>query len=131
MTLIIDASALIAWVMPDETGLDLDRALALHGDLIAPWLLWAELRNILLVSERRSRLSAGMAEQIIEPLDGLGILLDTSPSSQVVMELSRRHGLTAYDALYLECALRHGGVLATLDQPLSRAAKAEGVATIS
>lgn len=131
MTLIIDASALIAWVMPDETGLDLDRALAVHNDVIAPWLLWIELRNILLVSERRGRLSAGMAEQIIEPLDGLGILLDTSPSSQVVMELSRRHGLTAYDAVYLECALRHGGVLATLDQPLSRAAKAEGVATIS
>ena len=131
MTLIIDASALIAWVMPDETGLDLDRALAVHNDVIAPWLLWFELRNILLVSERRGRLSAGMAEQIIEPLEGLGILLDTSPSSQVVMELSRRHGLTAYDALYLECALRHGGVLATLDQPLSRAAKAEGVATIS
>lgn len=131
MTLIIDASALIAWVMPDETGLDLDRALAVHNDVIAPWLLWIELRNILLVSERRGRLSAGMAEQIIEPLEGLGILLDTSPSSQVVMELSRRHGLTAYDAVYLECALRHGGVLATLDQPLSRAAKAEGVATIS
>lgn len=131
MTLIIDASALIAWVMPDEAGLDLDRALALHGDVIAPWLLWVELRNILLVSERRGRLSAGMAEQIIEPLDGLGFLLDTNPSSQVVMELSRRHGLTAYDALYLECALRHGGALATLDKPLSRAAEAEGVATIS
>ena len=130
MILIPDASALMAWVMPDETGPDLDAALATGDSVVAPWLLWVELRNILLVSERRGRLPVGMAEQILEPLEALGIVLDIAPSAPVVMDLARRHRLTAYDALYLECALRQGGVLASCDRALLRAAAAEGVETL-
>lgn len=126
--LILDASALVGWVMPDETGLDLDRLLAAHDDLAAPGLLWAELRNILIVSERRGRLPAGMAEQIAGGIDALGITLDHAPDQAVVFDLARRHSLTVYDALYLELALRRGGVLASLDAALLRAAGAEGVA---
>lgn len=127
--LVLDASALIGWVMPDEKGLDLDGALARHPDLIAPSLLWVELRNILIVSERRGRLPAGMAEQILETVEALGIALDHAPSGAVVMDLSRRHRLSAYDALYLELALRQGAGLASLDAALLKAAQAEGVAT--
>lgn len=127
MSLVIDASALIGWAMPDESGLDLDRALTRHDAVLAPWLLWAELRNILLVSERRGRLPAGMAEQLSATFDALAITLDTAPDGAVVFDLARRHGLTAYDALYLETALRHGAELASLDRALLRAAEAEGV----
>ena len=130
MTLIVDASALIGWVMPDETGLDLGAALAEEDALIAPWLLWVELRNILLVSERRGRLSVGMAEQIVEAVEELNIHLDIAPAGPVVMDMARRHSLTAYDALYLETALRHDGTLASLDKALLRAAVAEGVTTV-
>ncbi len=119
--LVIDASALIGWVMPDETGIDLQKAFEAHDEVLAPWLLWVELRNILLVSERRGRLPAGMADQIIETIDDLAIHLD----------LSRRHGLSAYDALYLELALRQGAALASLDKALLRAAEAEGVAVLA
>lgn len=128
--LIIDASALIGWLMPDESGPDLQAELARHDELVAPWLLWVELRNILLVSERRGRLPAGMAEQIVETIDGLGIRLDATSSGPVVFDLCRRHGLTAYDGLYLEAALRHGGPLVTLDRALRQAAAAEGVSVI-
>lgn len=127
--LVLDASALIGWVMPDEKGLDLEVALGRHADLTAPSLLWVELRNILIVSERRGRLPAGMAEQILETVEALGIVLDQAPSGAVVMDLARRHGLSAYDALYLELALRQGAELASLDAALLRAAQAEGVAT--
>ncbi|MFV0303231.1 MAG: type II toxin-antitoxin system VapC family toxin [Paracoccus sp. (in: a-proteobacteria)] len=128
--LIIDASALIGWLMPDESGPDLASAMAGQDDVLAPWLLWVELRNILLVSERRGRLPAGMTEQIVEAIDDLGIRLDVTPSGPVVLDLCRRHGLTAYAALYLEAALRHGGELASLDKALLRAAVAEGVAVL-
>lgn len=131
MTLVIDASALVGWVMPDETGLDLGAALTDHDTLLAPWLLWVELRNILLVSERRGRLPAGMADQIVEAVDELDIHLDIAPAGPVVLDLARRHGLTAYDALYLETALRHGGTLASLDKALTRAATAEGVEVLA
>jgi len=127
VSLVVDASALIGWAMPDESGLDLDRALVSHDELLAPWLLWVELRNILLVSERRGRLPAGMTEQLAGTFDALAITLDTSPDGAVVIDLARRHGLTAYDALYLETALRHGAELASLDRALLRAAAAEGV----
>lgn len=126
--LVLDASAIIGWIMPDEAGLDLDPLIAGGEALLAPWLLWVELRNILIVSERRGRLPAGMGDQIADSVDALQITLDGAASSAVVMDLARRHGLTAYDALYLETALRHGASLATLDGKLRAAATAEGVA---
>ena len=69
-----------------------------------------------------------MGDQIADAVDALQIQLDSSASSAVVMDLARRHGLTAYDALYLETALRHGAMLATLDGKLRAAAVAEAVA---
>lgn len=126
--LILDASAIIGWIMPDEAGIDLEPLIARGEPLLAPWLIWVELRNILIVSERRGRLPAGMGDQIADAVDALQIQLDSSASSAVVMDLARRHGLTAYDALYLETALRHGAMLATLDGRLRAAAVAEAVA---
>ncbi len=128
--LVVDASALMSWVMPDEAGSDLEALLAEHEIVAAPTLLWAELRNILIVSERRGRLSAGMADQIADALDGLGISLMAPGSSSVVMDLARRHGLSVYDALYLELALRDGAQLASLDGALITAATTEGVLTV-
>ena len=125
--LVIDASVLVGWVMSDETGMDLPALAAKHEDIVAPWLLWAELRNILIVSERRGRIPIGSAEQITDAVDALGIALDTAPASAVVLGLARRHRLTVYDALYLELALRHGAVLASLDTDLLTAAHAEAV----
>ena len=126
--LILDASAIIGWIIPDEAGIDLEPLIARGEPLLAPWLIWVELRNILIVSERRGRLPAGMGDQIADAVDALQIQLDSSASSAVVMDLARRHGLTAYDALYLETALRHGAMLATLDGKLRAAAVAEAVA---
>lgn len=126
--LILDASAIIGWIMPDEAGIDLEPLIARGEPLLAPWLIWVELRNILIVSERRGRLPAGMGDQIADAVDALQIQLDSSASSAVVMDLARRHGLTAYDALYLETALRYGAMLATLDGKLRAAAVAEAVA---
>lgn len=128
--LVVDASALMAWVMPDEAGGDLEAQFSAHDSVCAPTLLWSELRNILIVSERRGRLPAGMADQIADAVDALGIALRAPGSSAVVMDLARRHGLSVYDALYLELALREGAVLASLDRALIAAAAAEGVETV-
>ena len=125
--LVIDASALVGWLMPDESGIDLPALAAEHEDIVAPWLLWAELRNILVVSERRGRIPLGAAEQITDAVDALGIVLDTAAAGSVVLELARRHRLTVYDALYLELALRRGATLASLDAALLAAARAEAV----
>lgn len=125
--LVIDASAVAAWLMPDETGEDLLRLTRWRTLRLAPWLFWAELRNILIVGERRGRLPAGAAEEFLEAVAGLGIALDARPAEARVMALARSRGLTVYDALYLELALRRGAELMTLDAALARAAMAEGV----
>ena len=124
--LVVDASAAAAWLLPDETGLlALDAAGSVALD--APWLFWAELRNILIANERRGRLPAGAAESFLAAVDGIDIRLHTDPVETEVLGLARRHGLTVHDALYLELALRLGAGLATLDRPLERAARAAGV----
>jgi predicted nucleic acid-binding protein len=127
MTLVLDASALAGWLMPDEAGTDLLSLAGRHDVFMAPVLLWAEIRNILIVGERRGRISREQVDQSIETIGELGIMLDTSPSSAAVLGLCRRHRLTAYDALYLELALRENAELTTLDAALARAARDEGV----
>jgi len=67
---------------------------------------------------------------LIEAVEGLGIVLDTAPSNAGVLALARKHGLTGYDALYLDLAKRRGASMATLDAKLARAAVAEAVAVI-
>lgn len=122
----IDASAAAALLLPDEVApVALEELLEVGLD--APWLFWAELRNILLVSERRGRLPPGAAEAFLDAIDGLNVRLDTAPSEADVMRLARSHGLTVYDALYLELALRLGGLLATLDAKLADSARRSSV----
>ena len=130
MTLVLDASALAGWLMPDEVGSDLVSLAARHDVFAAPILLWAEIRNILIVAERRGRISREQVDQAIETIDELGIVLDRAFSSAAVLGLCRRHGLTAYDALYLDLTLRENAELATLDAALARAAREEGVRVV-
>ena len=116
--------------MPDEAGQDLAALAVRYDTFAAPFLLWSELRNILIVGERKGRLPKGIPEQLIEAVDGLGIALDTTPSNAGVLRLARTHGLTVYDAMYLDLALRVGADLATFDAALQRAAVSEGIAVV-
>ena len=125
MRLVVDASALAAWLMPDEAGQALEAPLAEAGSLHAPGLLWAELRNILLMGERRGRLPEGLADEMMAAVDAMAVEMDHAPDGAAVMALARTHGLTIYDALYLELALRLGARLLTRDRALQAAALAE------
>jgi predicted nucleic acid-binding protein len=123
--IVIDASAMAALLLPDEADPPGLHNVARSG-LDAPWLFWAELRNILIVSERRGRLPAGAAERLLGAADGLRIRLHADQSEAAVLRLARSHGLSVYDALYLELGLRLGAALMTLDGRLAAAARAEG-----
>ena len=124
---VIDASALAAWLLPDEAGEDIEPVLAAGAH--APLLLRVELANILLVAERRGRLSPAEGDAILALVARLGLALDPAPPGAEVTRLARAHGLTAYDASYLALALRLGAALVTADRALARAAAAEGVRT--
>jgi predicted nucleic acid-binding protein len=127
MPLVIDTSTVMAWLMPDETGVDLLALLAAHDEVTVPWLFWIEVRNALLMAERRKRLSAPGIEEFVRTLDDLRLAMDTMPDSAHLLSLARTYNLSAYDALYLELALRRKATLATSDAKLALAARAAGV----
>lgn len=96
-----------------------------------PVLWWFELRNVLIVNERRRKLSEQETENFLRELSsGMTITIEPIPDETSVMTLARRHRLTVYDAAYLELALRERLPLATLDSELADAARREGVPVV-
>jgi predicted nucleic acid-binding protein len=129
MPFVIDASVAACWAFDDEDHPLAAAALErIRADTArAPALLWFELRNILIVGERRKRLKQADTAGFLRSFARLGVTIDQSPDEADVLTLARRHGLSVYDAAYLELARRERLTLATLDLPLAKAAQAEGV----
>jgi predicted nucleic acid-binding protein len=126
---VVDASVAAAWYLPDERA---PASTALLERLrtewaIVPGLFWFEIRNILVVNERRARITEEATGGALEDLGRLPIHSDAEPVWRSVLGLARRHRLTVYDAAYLELAVRLGLPLATLDRALVTAAKGERV----
>ena len=127
---VLDSSVTMAWVLRDEQSAQADAALEQVAEIggIAPALWWVEVRNVLVIAERRERLTQEDTAAAVQAIDVLGIHLDHAPDNASLLRLARTHGLSAYDALYLELAVRQQRPLATLDHKLSVAAQAEGIA---
>ncbi len=133
---VVDASIVLTWCFPDENS-----ALALkvaqmfkQGDsAIAPSFWPHEVLNALLVGEKRKRISGNLIRTFLTDLATLPIVLQELQADAVfdrVQSLSRAHGLTTYDAAYLDLAQRNGLPLATLDEDLIRACSKTGVELI-
>jgi predicted nucleic acid-binding protein len=90
-----------------------------------PSLWWFEVRNTLIVNERRGRLRESDTAAFLRALARLNVTIDRSPDEADVLALARRRQLTVYDAAYLELARRERLELATLDTALATAARAE------
>lgn len=127
--LILDASVAAVWLLKDETEPRAEAALERLAEVgaIVPQLWHFEMRNVLLVAERRGRVSAEQTTAFLDALRALPIRTDTAPDYAAALELARAHGLSFFDALYLELARRRNGDVATLDSALARAAVAAGL----
>ena len=129
---VLDASVALAWAFPDEGSDYADAVLVgLESETILVPSLWAiEVTNGLAVGERRKRLREAEIGRFLALLEGLPILHDDqSPGEAVkgILPLAREYGLSAYDAAYLELAVRRGAPVATLDLDLRKAAREAGV----
>jgi predicted nucleic acid-binding protein len=133
MDLVLDASITASWALEDESHPDADLALrkAHTEECVVPCLWWFEMRNILVVNERRRRVTEPQTTAFLAGLSRLHLRVDRSPDESAVLRLARTHRLTVYGATYLELAQREGMPLATLDAELRRAAAAEGVPLLS
>jgi predicted nucleic acid-binding protein len=129
---VLDASITASWHFADERSPQADTVLnALARDTaIVPAVWWFEIRNVLLLGERRGRASPQQTAQFLDRLAILRIELAEIPDEVGTMNLARRHRLSFYDAAYLELAQRERIALATLDDELAAAAHAEGVALV-
>lgn len=127
MPFVLDASVTLAWILEDEehpvAQLALERIP--EDETIVPPLWWFEVRNALLIGERKKRSTEARTAAALLHLGQLPMLVDTDPDEQTIFQLSRRHRLTFYDAAYLEVALRRSIPLATLDRALEAAARKE------
>jgi len=129
MALVLDASICGSWMLPDESHPLGVRALhrLVAEEAHVPGIWWFEVRNLLLVNERKGRGSVENTAAVLNDLKQLHIVEDTAPHSDAILNLAREHRLTFYDAAYLDLALRRGVTLATLDGRLSEAARVVGV----
>jgi predicted nucleic acid-binding protein len=127
MPFVLDASIAACWAFDDEdhpvAALALERIRT--DEARVPSLWWFEVRNTLIVNERRKRLTQSDTADFLRGLARLGVTIDRSPEEAEVLALARRHRLTVYDAAYLELARRDGVPLATLDNDLAIATQAE------
>jgi predicted nucleic acid-binding protein len=131
---VLDASIVLTWCFPDEEarkGQEISERIAIGERATVPAFWRHEVLNALLVGERRKRLTPELIQAFISDLDRLLVDIDHRATASIVFHttqsLCRKHGLTAYDAAYLEIAMRERCALATVDEDLERAAITEGV----
>ena len=130
--IVIDNSVFLAWCMGDEEEPTANSAMqqVIEQGGVAPRIWWYELRNALLVNERRGRISPQQVSDTLADSLALGILMDDEHDESRLLDLARRYELTVYDAAYLEVAVRRSLPLATLDLRLRRAAETVGIAVV-
>jgi len=129
MASVIDVSAVIGIALADEDGAYAEAALkdvAMSRGAV-PALFWFELRNVLVINERRGRLTQDDTAEFLSDLAALSLVVDHHPEEGTVLDFARHYKLTVYDAAYLELARRQALPLATKDQALIDAAPLAGV----
>ena len=129
---VIDSSIVAAWYFDDESDAYADAvAVSLPKTVaVVPSIFHLEIANILIIGERRKRSTEAKAAAFLSRLSVLPFIVDGQTPSRAwsdTIALGRAHGLTSYDAAYLELALRESLPLASLDRDLKAAAKALGV----
>ncbi|RIK82667.1 MAG: VapC toxin family PIN domain ribonuclease [Planctomycetota bacterium] len=127
---VIDCSMTMAWCFADErTALTTQvRDRAKFEVAVAPALWRLEVANVLVRAERRGRITPALSAEFVQLLDAMKIEIDDAGCVfDHVLPLCRQHDLTAYDAAYLELALRRRLPLATLDERLRLVASQQGV----
>jgi len=130
MSLVLDSSVCLSWFFPDERTNFTDTALQVvaREECWVPSVWRLEFSNALLVAERRRRLTRAERLQVLDEAARLYIRVDTLVHDlRQISVLADQHGLSTYDASYLELALRLPAPLITLDKDLGASAAAAGV----
>src|SRR5271169_88145 len=104
MAFALDASITACWAFEDEDHPDASAAFerVRLEEAVVPSLWWFEVRNILVVNERRGRIAEAESTAFLRSLSRLRVRVDRLPDENSVLGLARSHRLSVYDAAYLE-----------------------------
>jgi predicted nucleic acid-binding protein len=130
--LILDCSLAMAWCFEDEASEAADGVLdrVRDGGAIVPALWYWEVGNVLAIAQKRGRISESECAIRLNLLAALPIKTDEFGATKAwheTLSLAKSNMLSAYDAAYLELALRLGGTLATNDKALRTVAAKLGI----
>lgn len=135
MNFVLDNSVAMRWFFgdgkPHELAYAQDVLEAMkEASALVPVTWGLEVSNVIARAEAKELVTEARSEAFLEMLEGVDIVADAATFSHALsdtLHLARRYRLSAYDASYLELALREGLPLATLDENLQKAAKRAGV----
>ncbi len=135
MSFVLDNSVAMCWLLNDGRPTEVSYALKVLDALktthaVVPGLWALEAANVVAKVESKGLVSEARTQAFVATLSRLNIVVDKATAAHALGEtlnLARRYKLSAYDAAYLELALRDGLALATLDADLEKAAKKAGV----
>ncbi len=125
---VVDNSVVMSWCFKDENNHYADIVLnkLMEASAIVPTIWPLEVVNVLLVAERKKRLTQSDSIRFITLLNQLPIFVEHEQASRMMKELlalARTGNLSSYDASYLDLAMKNGCPIATLDKKLIEAAK--------
>ncbi|MCF7811830.1 type II toxin-antitoxin system VapC family toxin [bacterium] len=129
---VLDTSVTISWCFNDEANSYADAVLdsLSNQSALAPGIWPLEVGNVLLVAEKKARISPPDSLLFLSLLTSLPIHVENLTEQRIldaVFLLAREQGLSSYDAAYLDLAIQTGLQIATLDQSLQKAAARKGV----
>lgn len=126
----------MAWCFEDEASPETDEIqdwLTADARAHVPTLWHLEIANVLWACERRKRITEADSVRFLAVLEALNIMTDHQTeqhAGQKTLGLARQHGVSVYDAAYLELAMRFGLPLASKDETLRKAAQAVGLSIL-
>jgi predicted nucleic acid-binding protein len=133
---VVDNSVVMSWCFRDQANAYADSILEKLTDAVAfvPSVWSLEVVNVLLAAERKRYISQADSVRFISLLSDLPIYVESESPEKVMKDLlglARTHGLSSYDATYLDLAMKKGLPLATLDDKLRKAAASVSVSVLS
>lgn len=130
---VLDASVALSWFFDDEFSPYSDSIAEImpRSQAVVPIVWPLEMANGFLTAFRRGKLPETKAPSLIGAINRLRVTFDPGIApeflTQATLTVGLAHRLSAYDASYLELAMRRGLPLATQDERLRRVADAVGI----
>lgn len=128
MEIVIDTSALISVIVGEPERkriIELTKGNTLIGPGSIPW----EIGNAFSAMFKQKRLTLAEAEMGLSIFKGIPIRY-IDPDFVKTLKLSKQANIYAYDAYFLDCAIRHKAPILTLDGKLMASAQNFNVETL-